>query len=325
MKALVTGASGFVGNYMVKHLEGLGYEVYTWGRPHSNAIIDIAKNSHVCIAPNDEEMMIKELNKFQPNQIYHLAGFSSVSESWKRQAEVFEANVINTVHLLEAIRKSQIRETARIIITGSSEEYGRIDARMPISEASQNNPISPYGVSKLTVNLLTNHYFNAHNINVIHVRPFNHIGPGQRLGFVTSDFAKQIAEIEDHIIDPVVRVGNLSSERDFTDVRDIVQGYEMLAVSGEAGQTYNVCSGKPVSIQSILEMYIQLSFRKDIQIIKDEKLFRPIDIPFYVGDPEKIKKAVNWSNRIPLVKSLDDVLNYWREKVRSSKEFIHNA
>ncbi|MDG0794526.1 GDP-mannose 4,6-dehydratase [Cohnella ginsengisoli] len=326
MKALVTGASGFVGTYLVEHLTRLGYEVYRIGRPGSSSTLTMLPiDQQLSVNPEDEDTLLRYIDLISPDQVYHLAGFSSVRESWNSPAEVFQANAVNSIHLFEAIRKSSVGGRVRVVTIGSSEEYGKIDASIPIKETSVLNPKNPYGLSKVSLGMLARHYFEVYDLQIIHTRPFNHIGPGQRLGFVASDLAKQVANIELATSDPIIKVGNLESERDFSDVRDIVAAYEALAKEGEAGQTYNVCSGTPTSIKTILESYVSMSANKEIRIVSDQALLRPIDIPRYVGDSTKIREAIGWTNKYTLKQSLLDVLNYWRDVVRSSKEFIRNG
>ncbi|MEK0313656.1 GDP-mannose 4,6-dehydratase [Cohnella sp. 56] len=326
MKALITGGTGFVGRYLIEHLTQLGYEIAVVNRASSSALPGFKNVQQHLIELADESLMQKFINKYQPEHIYHLAGFSSVRDSWDSKKEAFQSNVMDTLSFFEVIRKSSVAQKVRVLTVGSSEEYGRVtDLMKPIVENTKRNPISPYGISKATTQMLAKQYYESYGINVIHARPFNHIGPRQRLGFVATDFAKQIAEIEVNLRPPALRVGNLMAERDFSDVRDIVTAYEMLLRLGESGQTYNVCSGVPTAIKSILEYYTFYSIRKDITIEVDQALFRPIDVPSYVGDPQKLRNQTGWENRIALQDSLKDVLNYWRGEIRATEGYFSNV
>lgn len=315
MRALITGINGFVGKHLAAFLINQGHQV--WGTTRVVPHFKDNNNIHIIqSALDDAEKMKSILNQVLPDQIYHLAGQSNVRYSWENKSETFDANVIKTINLFEAILQSDVRNHTRVLTIGSSEEYGLIeDLLSPISENTLLNPISPYGISKATVSMLSKHYNNQHSIKTIHVRPFNHIGPGQGLGFVTSDFAKQISEIEKGIKSPIIMVGNLDAKRDFTDVRDIVNAYYLLLEQGDFGKVYNVCSGVPVSIQKILEKLISISFCSNIQIQKDETKIRPSDFPLYYGDPQLIRKKTNWVPSISLEDSLSNIIQYWRNRI----------
>jgi GDP-4-dehydro-6-deoxy-D-mannose reductase len=324
MKALITGANGFVGKHLTELLIGKGYEV--WGSTRGNYSKTYTDDNKfvttVSLDLASEREILNLINLVKPDHIYHLAGKSNVKESWDNKLTTFEVNVNFTINLLEAVRKSSVANQVRVLTIGSSEEYGRVaEADMPIKETTPLNPISPYGISKVTVSMLAKHYYEAYGMQVIHARPFNHIGPGQGLGFVTSDFAKQIVDIEKGLIKPIIHVGNLESERDFTDVRDIVKAYELLVNLGDVGKIYNICSGMPTPIKEILNIFIDLSSCKAIEVKEDLNRMRPSDFPLYIGNPKVINQTVKWINSIPLSESLLDILNYWRVKVDSCEEF----
>lgn len=318
MRALITGINGFVGRYLAEYLLNMKYEVVGTTRDQIIMENDFDKRFQVVkLDLNKVEEVIELLNLFKPDHVYHLAGQSSVKQSWNNIHATFEANVLKTINLFEGIRQSNIARSAKILTVGSSEEYGKVKAdNKPIDENTLLCPISPYGITKANVYMLAQHYFNTYNMQVIHVRPFNHIGPRQSLGFVTSDFAYQVAQIEKGIIEPVINVGNLEAQRDFTDVRDIVTAYEHLLKDGIVGDVYNVCSGKPVSIKEILYNNIEMSICKTIEVREDLTRMRPSDFPIYIGDPKKIFSHTGWTSSISLENSLNDILNYWRnEKV----------
>ncbi|KRE51060.1 GDP-mannose 4,6-dehydratase [Paenibacillus sp. Soil724D2] len=321
MRALITGVTGFVGKHLSAYLINQGYKVWGITRKSSPTSVYINGINLVSVDLDKEAEMTDLIDLIKPDYIFHLAGWSSVRLSWANAHSTFESNVLNTICLLEAIRKSTVSKLVKVLTVGSSEEYGQVDTtEMPINENSNLKPISPYGISKATVSMLAKQYFDAYNLQIIHVRPFNHIGPGQGEGFVTSDFAKQIVQIENGQISPNISVGNLESERDFTDVRDIVASYELLLRIGEIGKIYNVCSGRPVPIKVILKKFIELSSCKEIKTIEDPNKMRLSDFPCYIGDPTKIKTRTNWTNSIRLDQSLLDILNYWRKELSISKE-----
>jgi GDP-4-dehydro-6-deoxy-D-mannose reductase len=213
---------------------------------------------------------------------------------------------------LEILRNA--RKKVRILIVGSSDMYGVVKPKdIPISEEKPLLPVSPYGSSKAMCDLLAYQYFISYGVQAIRARAFNHTGPRQMIGFVVPDFASQIAKIEAGIFPPVMKVGNLSSKRDISDVRDIVRGYRLLIKKGKAGEAYNICSGKAYSIQDVLKGLLSLSKRK-IRVRLDEKRNRPAEISILVGSNFKIKKATGWQPKIPIEKTLQDTLNFWRRK-----------
>ncbi|MFF2448912.1 GDP-mannose 4,6-dehydratase [Neobacillus sp. NPDC058068] len=303
MKALITGITGFVG----KHLEALlkdKADVYGTSRLNRS-------EKHIFEVDFSEETKIIELIKtIKPTHIFHLAGLSNVKDSWNHKADFIQGNVIGTIHLLEAVRKAD--HQINVLTVGSSEEYGLIPQGLDkVTEETALNPVSPYGISKSAIGMLVNLYHKSYGLNVIHARPFNHIGPGQRLGFVTSDFAYQIALINKGITkDSILRIGNLNTVRDFTDVRDIVEAYYHIACSGEAGEAYNVCTGQGVFIQDILETFISFSNKK-INVLVDPSKLRVAEMSRLVGDPGKLFKLTGWKPQQKLEDTLKDIYDYW--------------
>ncbi|MFS0555797.1 GDP-mannose 4,6-dehydratase [Brevibacillus sp. 179-C9.3 HS] len=314
MRALITGVRGFVGQYLAKQLIAENVEI--WGTSRGESPEPYIQGVRLISTDlTDESEIVALIEDIRPDYIFHLAGQSSVHFSWENKIETFNANVECTIRLLEAIRKSKFAKSVKILTVGSSEEYGKIDSsQTPITELTSLRPISPYGISKATVSFLLSHYYNSYGLQIIHARPFNHIGPGQNLGFVTTDFAKQIVEIEKGVISSVIKVGNLEAKRDFTDVRDIVKGYSLLMRRGKPGEAYNVCSGVPVSIMDILYWFIKRSFNQSIQIVTDANNLRKSDIPLHFGSAEKMRNQTGWTTEISLDSSLQDILDFWREK-----------
>lgn len=306
-RALVTGAGGFVGKYLVRLLNESGFEVYSTSRK-----VKSVSNYYYELSFKDEREVVQLLDRIKPDYIYHLSGQSSVRDSWDNKAYTFESNILNTVHLLEGILKSSVKDTVKILSVGSSEEYGWVNnEELPIHEDTLLKPISPYGISKATISMLAVHYYKTYGMKIIHVRPFNHIGPGQKTGFVASDFAKRITDIEKGLLEPVLRVGNITTQRDFLDVRDIVDAYLAVMEKGSVGQVYNVCSGVPYGINEILQFFVREAF-VPIEIKPDPSLMRPVDFPVYMGSNEKIIRDTGWHPKIEMSDTLKNIMGYFR-------------
>lgn len=316
MRALITGVKGFVGKYLADYLLSQGIEV--WGTSRTLTPFLHLNNGTVKVIENDlrdTNDIYNLLLSIKPVYIFHLAGQSNVKLSWENKEETFFANVNKTIFLLDAcVKYQQENPHMRLLTVGSSEEYGKVASdELPIKETTPLRPMSPYGASKAVVSLLIQQYHKAHGLNVIHARPFNHIGPGQAEGFVTTDFAKQVVDIEVGNSLPQIKVGNLDVARDFMDVRDIVIFYYELIVrkSIDYGEVVNVCSGRAVKINNILEQLMKYS-SKEIQIIIDKTKLRPVDIPFYFGENKKLKELTTHRSDISLEQSLSDILNSLR-------------
>ncbi|CAH1231504.1 GDP-6-deoxy-D-mannose reductase [Paenibacillus allorhizoplanae] len=312
MRALITGISGFVGKHLANYLLSQGVEVFgTTSQGSLSMDPNIFTNNL-----SSEQNIINLLDEIQPDHIYHLAGQSNVKDSWDSKVSTFHTNVNLTINLLEAVRKSKVSDKVRIVTIGSSEEYGRVnDMTLPIDETVSLKPTNPYGISKASVSYFAKQYYEAYGLKVVHVRPFNHIGPGQKLGFVVTDFTSQIVNIEKGIANNIIRVGNLGAQRDFTDVRDIVRAYYLLLTTATTtyGEIYNVCSGVPITIESILEKLLAFSHQQ-IEVIVDPNKLRPIDIPLYIGTNNKIHQLTGWKPEIAIDTTLEDVLEFIRKK-----------
>ncbi|MEI2395811.1 GDP-mannose 4,6-dehydratase [Paenibacillus phytohabitans] len=311
MKALITGVNGFVGRHLEQFLLSNDYEV--WGSSRSD--LDVEENwlNRIQLDFNNVDKLTSVINDLKPDYVFHLAAQSSVKKSWDNIELTLNSNVINSAKLFEAIMRSEIVGNCKVLSVGSSEEYGILPQEsMPIKEESNLNPINPYGISKVSQYMLTKLYAKL-GLQIVHVRPFNHIGPGQDLGFVVSDFSNQIAKIEANKINPIMNVGNLSAKRDFLDVRDIIRAYVDIISSGISGEVYNICSSKPVAISDLLDTLVSLS-SQNIEVKIDPKLLRVVDIPQYVGDNSKIRRLISWQPNISLEETLRDTLDYWRRK-----------
>jgi GDP-4-dehydro-6-deoxy-D-mannose reductase len=315
MKVLVTGIAGFVGSHLAELLLKKGDEIFgiCLACESLENIREIKKDLHLTNCDmTDFDHLSKVVKRINPDEIYHLAALSSVGKSFAHPTDTIEVNIRGTLYLLEVLRNA--RKDVRILIVGSSDMYGIVKPKdIPITEEKPLLPVSPYGSSKAMCDLLAHQYFKSYGVQAIRVRAFNHTGPRQMIGFMVPDFASQIAKIEAGILPPVMKVGDLSSKRDISDVRDIVTGYRLLMKKGKTGEAYNICSGKAYSIKNVLEVLISLS-KKKIKVKLDQKRRRPAEIPILVGDNSKIKKTTGWKPKIPIEKTLQDTLNFWREK-----------
>jgi len=312
MKALIIGGAGFVGGYLGDHLHyDCGWSVYTTKLPHEKIISSYAEVLDLNILNIDEIESV--LTKVEPDYIFHLAAQSSVALSWENPGLTVDVNIKGAVNLMDAVRTLDYKP--RILLIGSGEEYGYInESETPIKEDNRLRPGNIYAATKVCQNMLGQIYTKAYDMDIIMVRAFNHIGPGQDPRFVVSDFCKQAAEIEAGIREPVMKVGNLSAKRDFTDVRDVVKAYSKLVQKGKKGETYNVGSGKAVAIQQILDKILELSAVK-IEISIDTGKIRPIDIPLIEADTDKLKLDTGWEPVIPLELTIKNTLDYWSKFV----------
>ncbi len=247
-----------------------------------------------------------------PDLVFHLAAQASVGHSWADPDETYMTNVLGQVHLLEAIRA--LGAKPRVLIASSAEVYGVPDV-VPIPETAPLRPGSPYAVTKATQDLMGYQYFVAYGLPVVRTRAFNHLGPGQALGFAAPDFAQQIAQVEAGLHAPVIAVGNLSAERDLSDVRDVVRAYYWVLRMGKPGEAYNVGRGSAVPIRYVLDTLLAQS-TASIEVRVDPARQRPSDAPRIYADITKLRQATGWAPETPLEQSLIDVLEYWRTHVR---------
>ena len=311
MKSLIIGGAGFVGAYLIRHLrDEKGREVYVTKMPHEEISEDGAKVYDLNIL--DKDAICALLEEVQPDEIFHLAAQSSVAVSWKNPALTVDVNVKGGVNVLDAVRDTCPK--ARVLLIGSGEEYGHVkNEEMPIREENAVRPGNIYAATKVCQNLLGAIYAEAYQMDVMMVRAFNHIGPNQIPQFVVADFCKQVADIEAGRQEPVMKVGNLSARRDFTDVRDVVRAYGMIIEKGSAGETYNVGSGHAIAIQEILDKILAES-KAEISVEKDPNKFRPVDVPVIEADTTKLREATGWEPQIPLTQTIKETVEYWRNK-----------
>jgi GDP-4-dehydro-6-deoxy-D-mannose reductase len=317
MRVLITGITGFVGSHMAEHALSKGAEVFGASRGAGEAENIAHLRGRVTVIRSDlrDEASVRSLiARSRPDCIVHLAALSVVGASWHAPAETLANNILAQVNLLEAIRPLAV--PPRFLCVGSSEEYGMVyEEELPIRETNPLRPLSPYAVSKVTQDVMGYQYFKSYGLPIVRARAFSHEGPRRQDAFMTSNFARQVAEIEAGRRAPVVRVGNLKSRRDFSDVRDVVRGYWLLLERGEAGEVYNLCSGRPWSIQQVLDFLIGASTVKGIAVELDPERLRPSDVMILEGDPSKIERATGWKVEIPFEHTLGELLDYWRERV----------
>ncbi|HEU5089231.1 MAG TPA: GDP-mannose 4,6-dehydratase [Roseiflexaceae bacterium] len=319
MRAFITGINGFVGGYLAEALlaEG-GWEVWGFARQPQLALPNLRDQVRLVQGDlADRPAITGALRECRPEVIFHLAGQSNVPRSFQNPAETLHTNIFSELYLFEALL--ELKHNPVVLITGSNEIYGQVRPdELPVGEQTPLRPVNPYAVSKAAQDLLAFQYHIAHKLRTIRLRPFNHIGPRQGENFVASAFAAQIARIEAGLQEPRLRVGNLAAERDFTDVRDIVQAYILAATHGEPGAAYNIGAGHAVSIRWLLDTLIGHS-SASIEVETDPARMRPADVPRVVCDARFFHAHTGWEPHIPLTHTLADILNYWRAVVTSSE------
>ncbi|PYN24804.1 MAG: GDP-mannose 4,6-dehydratase [Candidatus Rokuibacteriota bacterium] len=318
MRILITGITGFVGSHLTEWALSRGADVIGALRWRSNTEhIEHLRDRLTLIQSELRELSSARdlVERARPDYIVHLAAQSFVGASWQTPAETLMTNAIGQMNLFEAIR--QLGSASRFLVIGSSEEYGLVEPdELPIRETNPLRPLSPYAVSKVTQDLMGFQYFKSYGLDIVRARAFHHTGPRRSDNFSTSTFARQIAEIEAGLREPVVVAGDLKPVRDFSDVRDIVRGYWELLERGTAGEVYNLCSGVDWTIERMLTFLISQSSVPGIEIRTDAARLRPSDVPVLRGSYEKIERAVGWRPRIPLEQTLTDLLDYWRQRIR---------
>ncbi len=311
-KALIVGGAGFVGRYLAEHLfHKWDMEVHITKLPEEQMEAEHAIIHDLDIL--DREAVISLLFCIRPDQIYHLAAQSSVGVAWKNPGLTVDVNVKGSIYIMDAVRELYYKP--RLLLVGSGEEYGYIrPEEVPVTEESSIRPGNIYAATKACQNMIGSIYARAYDMDVMMVRAFNHIGPGQSPIFVVADFCRQVAEIEKGTREPVMYVGNLAAKRDFTDVRDVVEAYARLMNCGRAGETYNVGSGRAVSIEEVLHLIISMS-SKEIQLEVDPNKIRPSDVPLIEADIRKIHQETGWKPMISLEQTIRETLGYWRERM----------
>ena len=301
MRAVVTGAAGFVGRHLVAHLQACGDDIAALDREGEHPV-DVT----------DADSVRDALVSLRPEVVFHLAAVSHIGESWDEPARVFRVNAEGTLHLLRACREAAVE---RVLVIASADVYGAVAAGdLPIAEDAPIRPVTPYGASKAAADLLALQAFLGDGLATVRVRAFNHTGPGQGPGFLVPGLAARIARAErdGHTEVPI---GSVDPVRDLTDVRDVVRAYRLLAEHGDPGEAYNVCSGTGVSVGEIAEHLLRLSDR-DLRLGVDPALVRPVDVPRLIGDPAKLRAATGWEQELAFDRTLADVLDAARRELQ---------
>ncbi len=317
MRVLITGITGFAGSHLAEYCLARG-DVEVFGTARWRSRMDNVQHflDQITLIDCDlkDSVAVRHcLTEVRPDYIFHLAAQSFVPTSWKAPVETMTTNVVGQINIFEGMR--ELKLDSRVQLACSSEEYGMVyEDEIPIKETNPLRPLSPYGVSKVAQDLLGYQYHESYGLFTVRTRGFNHTGPRRGDVFVSSNFSRQIAMIEKGKQEPVVKVGNLDARRDFTDVRDMIRGYWIALENGEPGDVYNIGSGTDVTIRTMLDMLLELS-SLDIEVRQDPDRMRPSDVEVLRADNSKFCNLTGWKPEIPLEKTLEDLLNYWRERV----------
>lgn len=316
MKILITGISGFAARHFLNYLneQEPGSEVA--GIFNENIPgFDTKLLPSLTITLYKADLLHKEIlesiiKDFAPEYILHLAGRSSVADSWKNPAASVMDNTNFFLNIAEIVRVNNLK--CRILSVGSTEEYGNANEGLPLKETDCPEPASPYGVARVLQQKLVAIYANSYNVDIVHTRSFNHIGPYQKPDYVIASFAKQIVQQAKEQRDQIeLKTGDVNVIRDFSDVRDVVRGYYLLFLKGKKGQTYNVCSGQGYVLKDIIALLSE-KIGKPVSYQTDEKNFRPSENKTIIGSYEKLKNETGWVPEITIEESINDIINYWK-------------
>ncbi len=342
MRALITGVTGMAGSHLAEYLLSRGdceiYGTFRW-RSRMDNLQDLARQGKLNVlhpgvtdctvvahAVRKDALNLIEIDLLdawavrrviacvRPDLIFHLAAQSFVPTSWHAPAETMQVNTVGQINLFESVRAEGIDPL--IHVAGSSEEYGLVyPNEVPMKETNPLRPLSPYAVSKVAQEMLAWQYFRSYGLRTVVTRGFNHTGPRRGEVFVTSSFARQIAEIELGLRPPIILVGDLQSKRDWSDVRDIVRGYWLALEKGVPGEVYNLGSGVTRSVGEMLETLLRMTPVK-IDVKVDPARLRPSDVKVLWSDCSKFNRQTGWEPHIPFEKTMRDLLDYWRSKLR---------
>ena len=316
LRELITGAGGFAGSHLAEHLLlNRSHTVWGCGISQKPAINGKRHLTHRQLDLTDAAATTDYIAEIQPDRIYHLAGQPAVHASWLEPWENYRGNVLAALNVLNAVWRLKL--SCRVMLVTSMEVYGEvIPDDMPVTEEHRFRPNSPYSASKAAADLLAQAYHLSHGIDIVRVRPLNHIGPRQSDQFVATAFARQLVRIEAGLQSPVLQVGNLSASRDFTDVRDMTRAYALALEHCEPGRAYNIASGNVRSIQQLLDTLLEIS-RIDVTIEVDSERVRATSTPALVADCTRFREQTGWKPEIPFKQTLSDLLNYERDRIQS--------
>ncbi len=317
MRVFVTGATGFVGLHLLRLLVNRGHAVFGTYIAEKPSQLAPGVKLYRCDI-RDGARLRTILHRVRPQRVYHLAALSSVKESFTDFQAVYDTNFWGTFHLLEAVR--QVAPKARLLVVGSGQCYGVVKpSRLPADESHPFLPQNPYALSKASADMLAGYYHRRFGLHVVRARPFNHTGPGQSPHFVCSDFARQIAAIDLGLRPPRMYVGNLKARRDFSDVRDVVCAYELLLEKGDAGEAYNVASGRSTSAQQIVRVLASFCSRP-IRITVQRQRLRPDEERALYGSIRKLQRTTGWKPEYNLKKTLRDLYLYWKGSLQEQRQ-----
>jgi GDP-4-dehydro-6-deoxy-D-mannose reductase len=304
---VVTGAAGFAGSHLLELLAGDGTPVVAWRRADGSPPREVSGVRWHTVDVLDRAAVRRALDEARPSAVYHCAGAAHVGRSWEHAADTLAVNVLGTHHVVDGLR--DLRHPARVLIPSSAMVYA--SGSQKLTEDHPLAPASPYALSKLAQEMVGGGNPGGPDVSV--ARAFNHFGPRQHPFFVASGFARRIADIEAGRWKPEIAVGNLEARRDLTDVRDTVRAYRLIVERGAPGRAYNVCSGRAIAIRELLDMLIARA-RTPVTVVADPTRYRPNDLPLVVGDPSRIRDELGWAPDIPIERTLDDLLEYWRRQ-----------
>jgi len=308
-KILITGASGFVGGLLARAEIERGSQVIGIHDPQESPDLPFESKG---VDIRDEKTLQDFITPLKPQRVYHLAAISSVRMCEENPSLCFGVNVTGTLNLLDAL--SRLEEKPRVLFASSCEVYGNVDpSRQPVNEDTRPAPINVYGLSKLMGEEICQFYMREHGLPIIISRGFNHTGPGQKDSFVFPHVASTLVKIEKGAAEAVLRMGNLSVRRDVLDARDVVRAYMTAADKAKPGSTYNVTSGRCISIEEGVRMLVEISGLR-VKIVRESSRMRTYDIPRLTGDASRIGKDLGWRAEISLEQTMKDLLSYWRAK-----------
>jgi len=316
MRVLITGMNGFAGSHLADLLLAETHWLLIGASRNATGERNSPRMAWWNLDLRDADAVKRLIRLERPDLVIHLAAQPYVPAAWDDPWATFEMNVRPQQNLFDALLANRL--TPRILIASSNEVYGQPAGAddLPFRESRPTMPVNPYGVSKVAQEAVALQYRRSHGLDVVVARPFNHIGPRQTMSSVANQFAQQIAEIEAGLREPVLRVGNMAAQRDFTDVRDVARAYLALIRLGDPGEIYNICSGQPRPVQALLDTLLQQA-RTPISVESDPAKMRPADTPVSYGSNEKLTAVTGWAPQIPFEQTVSDILDDWRERVKT--------